>query len=92
MEKQYSTHPEKYKQHWFIDIYNFEITVSKTQSTAQQQNCRVTDIFTNARFVLPEHMFLSTKLSRQHSVHPPVSVGGMSLQQKVYKQNYFSLS
>ena len=73
MEKQYLTHylPEKYKQHWFIDIYNFEITVSKTQSTAQQQNCRVTDIFTNARFVLPEHMFLSTKLARQHSVHPP---------------------
>ena len=39
MEKQYSTHylPEKYKQHQFIDIYNFEITVLNTQSTAQQQ-------------------------------------------------------
>ena len=42
MEKQYSTHylPEKYKQHQFIDIYNFEITVLKilkTQSTALRQ-------------------------------------------------------
>ena len=29
--KQYSTHflPEKYKQHQFIDIYNFEITILK---------------------------------------------------------------
>ena len=39
MEKQYSTHylPEKYEQHQFIDIYNFEIIVSKTQSTEQRQ-------------------------------------------------------
>ena len=42
MEKQYSTHylPEKYKQRYLIDIYNFEITVLKTQklrSTAQRQ-------------------------------------------------------
>ena len=39
MEKQYSTHylTEKYKQHSFIDIYNFELTVLKTQSTAQRQ-------------------------------------------------------
>ena len=42
MEKQYLTHylPEKYKQHWFIDIYNFEITVLqtiKTQSIVQRQ-------------------------------------------------------
>ena len=39
MEKQYSTHylPEKYKQHLFIDIYNFEITVLNTQSTVQRQ-------------------------------------------------------
>ena len=31
MEKQYSTHflSEKYKQHWFIDLYNFEITILK---------------------------------------------------------------
>ena len=29
MEKQYSTNflPENYKQHQFIDIYNFEITI-----------------------------------------------------------------
>ena len=39
MEKQYATHylPEKYKQQSFIDIYNFEIIVSNTQSTAQRQ-------------------------------------------------------
>ena len=39
MEKQYSTHylPEKYREHYFIDIYNFEITVLKTQSIAQRQ-------------------------------------------------------
>ena len=32
MEKQYSTHylPEKYKQHLFIDIYNFEISFKYT--------------------------------------------------------------
>ena len=34
MEKQYSTYylPEKYKQHYFIVICNFEITVLKAQS------------------------------------------------------------
>ena len=39
MEKQYSTHylSEKYKQHYFIHIYHFEITVLNTQSTAQLQ-------------------------------------------------------
>ena len=39
MENQYSTHylPEKYKQHLFTDIYNFEITVLNTQSNAQRQ-------------------------------------------------------
>ena len=32
MEKQYSTHylSEKYKQHQFIDIYNFEISFKYT--------------------------------------------------------------
>ena len=37
MEKQYSTHylPEKYNN--IIVIYNFEITVLHTQSTAQRQ-------------------------------------------------------
>ena len=39
MEKQYATHylPERYKQHQFIDIYNFEITILERQSTAQRQ-------------------------------------------------------
>ena len=47
MEKQYSTHylPEKYRQHQFIDIYNFEITVLKTQSTVQRQKSQGNEIF-----------------------------------------------
>ena len=62
MEKQYATHylPEKYKQQSFIDIYNFEIIVSNTQSTAQRQKRRVTEMFD---FFLPEHVVPATELA-----------------------------
>ena len=69
MEKQYSTHylTEKYKQHQFVDIYNFEITVSKTQSTPQRQNRRVTEMFD---FFLPEHLVSATELAQQNDPDP----------------------
>ena len=53
MEKQYSTHflSEKYKQHWFIDIYNFEITILKNHRNTVHHMAtkiiRVTKTLTN---------------------------------------------
>ena len=72
MEKQYSTHflSEKYKQHWLIDIYNFEITILKnhrnTVHHASNENRRVMEAFTNVQFFLPQHVFPAAKVAWQN--------------------------